>query len=130
MDDIPLDTLNHYINIIKLQSIFTIHNNVLNKTQSRAVAEWSFCLTIAYFMTVLMNHYLPDAQPSAYHSKHKDMSKDALETLQLVEGQYNKMIGNKEKKVSLTPILPNLFRSTDEVTIFATLSKVHTKYSF
>ena len=54
IDEIPIETLNHYVNIVKSQSIFPIHSSVMNKTQSRVVAEWLFCLTISYFAAVLL----------------------------------------------------------------------------
>ena len=126
----PTETLNHYVNVIKSQGIFTIHNTVSNKTQSRVVAEWLFQSTISYFCAVLASHYLPDIEPTIFHTKRKDMSREALETLVLVKSQYNKMIGNSDSKVRLTPVLPNLVTSTDECTIFATSSQVHTKNLF
>ena len=58
------------------------------------------------------------------------MSKESLETLELVEDQYRKMIGTNDKNLSLTPVLPNLITSTDEVTIFATSSQIHNMDSF
>ena len=47
-----------------------------------------------------------------------------------VENQYNKLLGHPTKCVSLTPVLPNLITSTDEVTIFASQSQFQSKDSF
>ena len=81
-------------------------------------------------MTVLTTHYLPDITPSEFHPKKKDMSKEAIDTLTVVETQYNRMLGNPSKKSTLTPVLPNLVTSTDEVTIFASQSQIQSKDSF
>ena len=81
-------------------------------------------------MTVLTTHYMPDITPSEFHPKRKDLSKEALETLITAEVQYNKMLGYPTKRISLTPVLPNLITSTDEVTIFASQSHIQSKDSF
>ena len=127
---VKTQTLDSYVSMIKSQRVFNVHNNVLNKTQTRAIAEWSFRSSIAYCIAVLCTHYLPDVDPSPYHPKRKDLSKEALNTLLMVEKQFNRIIGNPSKSVTLIPILPNLITSTDEVTIFASSSPIHNKDSF
>lgn len=47
-----------------------------------------------------------------------------------MEDQYNKMIGSDNNKAKLQPVLPNLVTSTDEVTVFATLSVIRGKENF
>ena len=129
--NIPIKTLNAYASIVKSQSIFNVHDNVLNKTQSRVIAEWSFRSTISFLMAILATHYIPDVSSTAVHTRRRDLSKEALQTLEMVERQYNKMIGNERNMVKkLTPVLPNLITSTDKVTIFASSSVIHGKDSY
>ena len=86
--------------------------------------------TIAYLLTVITTHYIPDITPSEYHAKRKDVLKEELSTLIVAETCYNKMIGNPSKRVQLTPVLPNLVTSTDKVTIFASQSMIESKDSY
>ena len=127
---IPISTLNAYASVVKSQAVFNVHANILNKTQSRVIAEWSFRSTISYLMAILATHYIPDVSSNCGCTRRKDLSNEALETLKLVEKQYNKMIGNSGTPVQLTPVLPNLITSTDEVTIFASSSVIHGKDSY
>ena len=126
--DIPEHTLNVYVSIIKSQSIFNLYKSVGNKTESRHVAEWSIRSTIAYTMVVAVNHFIPGIVATKYHPKKRDLSPKSLLMWSKVEKAYNKMIGSKEN-IELHPVLPNLVTSTDEMTIFATSSKINSKES-
>ena len=130
MPEVTINTLNAYTSIIKSQSIFNIHGSVSNKTQARAAAEWSLRSTISYAMSVACTHFILDIQPTQFHPKMKDLSKESKLMWKLVEDQYNKMIGNDDNKAKLQPILPNLVTSTNEVTVFATSSIINGKESF
>ena len=68
---IKTETLNCCVSVIKSQSVFNVHNNVLNKTQPRAISDWSFCSTVTYCIVILCSHYLPDVDPNPYHPKKK-----------------------------------------------------------
>ena len=127
---IPQNTLNRYASLIKSLSIFNVHPSILNKTESHITAEWSKCSTIAYTMTMAVSHFIPDIEPTPFHPKREDISKYGLEMLKLVEENYNKLIGNPDKPVNVVPVLPNLVTSTDEVTLFATASKINGKNDF
>ena len=94
------------------------------------MAEWSLRSTLAYTMVVCCNHYIPDATPTVFHPKKKDLCKEATLLWDIAEVSYNKMIGNTGLRVDLLPVLPNLVTTTDEVTIFATADVVHNKESF
>ena len=52
LKDIPENTLNAYASIIKSQGIFSLYSSISNKTESRAVAEWSLRSTISYLMAI------------------------------------------------------------------------------
>ena len=67
---------------------------MINKTESRAIAEWSLCSTLAYTMIVACNDFIPDISPLYFHPKKKDLNKDALKLWDIVELSYNKMVGN------------------------------------
>ena len=128
---IPEYTLNAFVSTIKAQCIFNIYDAVGNKTESRAIAEWSLRSTLAYTMIVTANHFIPNIEPNYFHPKKKDLTKDALELWNVAENCYNKMIGHDDNtKVKLFPVLPNLVTSTDEVTIFATCGIVNNKETF
>ena len=127
---IPTYTLNSILSTIKAQCIFDIYGTVGNKTESRAVAEWSLRSSLAYAMIVTCNHFLPNATSSCYHPKKKDLNKEPLLLWDIAETCYNKMIGNTGLREKLVPVLPNLVTTTDEVTIFATADTVHNKESF
>ena len=127
---IPSHTLNALLSVVKAQSVFDIYDSVSNKTESRAVAEWSLRSTLAYTMIVACNHFLPNTSCTCYHPKKKDLNKEALLLWKIVESSYNKMIGNTGIREELVPVLPNLVTTTDEVTIFATAGTVHNKESF
>ena len=124
---IPECTLNVYVNMIKCQSIFNLHNSVGNKTESRHVAEWSIRSTLAYTMVVATTHFLPDITATKYHPKKKDLSPTSIELWDYAEKAYNKMLGNESNDHTLSPVLPNLVTTTDEVTLFATTSIVNSK---
>ena len=126
---IPFHTLNVYVSIIKAQDIFNIYGNVGNKTESRAVAEWSLRSTIAYTMVVAVNHFVPNVPKTVFHPKKKDLCAQSVEMWECVESAYNKMLGNVEKKVDMMPVLPNMVTTTDEVTLFATSTLVNHKES-
>ena len=127
---IPEKTLNSFVAIIKAQCIFNLYDNVSNKTESRAVAEWSLRSTLAYATVVTCTHFLSNATSTYYHAKKKDLNPDAVELWNLAELCFNKMVGNTNKHETLLPVLPNLVTTTDEVTIFATDGKIHSKESF
>ena len=126
----PEKTLNSCVGMIKAQCIFNLYDNVSNKTESRAVAEWSVRSTLAYATAVACTHFIPNASSTYYHPKKKDLNKDAVELWNLAEVCFNKMIGNNSNIESLVPVLPNLVTTTDEVTIFATDGKIHSKEAF
>ena len=130
LPEVTIKTLNVYTSIIKSQSIFNVHSSVSNKTQARAAAEWSQRSTISYAMAVACSHFLVDAEASPFHPKQKDLSDESNLMWKLVEREYNNMIGSSQNQVKLQPILPNLVTSTDEVTVFATTSKVYGKEPF
>ena len=129
---IPDYTLNSFVSAIKAQCIFNIYDTVGNKTESRAIAEWSLRSTLSYAMIVTANHFIPNISQNYFHPKKKDLSKEALELWNIAEDSYNKMIGHTDaaSKVKLYPVLPNLVTSTDEVTIFATCGIVNNKETF
>ena len=124
---IPLHTLNVYVSIIKAQDVFNIYGAVGNKTESRAVAEWSLRSTIAYTMVVAVNHFIPNVTRTVFHPKKKDLCSQSVEMWDFVETAYNKMLGNENKKEELMPVLPNMVTTTDEVTIFATSTLINHK---
>ena len=68
---LPCYTINSMISTIKAQCLFNIYNNVGNKTESRAIAEWSLRSTLAYTMTVITNHFIPSNSPTYLHPKKK-----------------------------------------------------------
>ena len=118
------------VNKIKSQCVFSLYNNVNNKSESRVTAEWSMRSTLAYTAIVAVNHLIPPSQPSIYHPKKSELNHDAQELWSLSESCYNCMIGNSITKKKLYPVLPNLITSTNEVTIFATTGTVDSKESF
>ena len=95
---IPAHTLNVYASIIKAQDIFNIYSEVGNKTESRAVAEWSLCSTVAYTMVVAVNHFIPNVPKTVFHPKKKDLCAQSVEMWDCVEAAYNKMLGHVNKK--------------------------------
>lgn len=124
-------TLNSLIaTIIKSQCVFDIYDTVANKTESRAVAEWSLRSTLAYTMIVACNHFLPNIEPTYFHPKKKDLNKDAIALWDIAELAYNKLIGNSSSKEKRFPVLPNRVTTTDKVTIFATAGAVNFKGNF
>ena len=84
--------------IVKAQSIFNIRSNVINKTESWSVAEWSVRSTLAYTAVVASNHFIPGIARTIYHPKRKDLNKEALVLWELAERSYSKMLGNIDKK--------------------------------
>ena len=124
---IPNHTLNCYASIIRAQYIFLQSDSVINKSESRVIAEWSLRSTLSYVMTVSCNHFFPGIERTPYHPKKKDLHKKSQELWNLVETMYNKMIGNPEIPIKMLPVLPNMLTTTDEVTIFAHSSRVFGK---
>lgn len=127
---IPDTTLNGFVNRIKAQCVFNLFDNVANKTESRAIAEWSIRSTLAFTAVVAANHFIPLKEPSLYHPKKKDLNKNALLLWNLVEYSYNKMLGHSVVVQKMYPVLPNLLTTTDEVTIFATAGDIYKKRQF
>ena len=78
-------------------------------------------------MTVAATHSFPFVKMTEHHCPKKDLCEDGLQLWEMVENSYNKIFDIKEdsEKTSVAPILPNLITSTDEMTIFATTSKVN-----
>lgn len=66
---IPERTLDSLVSTIKSQCVFDIFDTVSNKTESRAIAEWSLRSMLAYTMIVTCNHFLPNVDPTYYHTK-------------------------------------------------------------
>ena len=75
LPDVPECTLNYYASIIKSQSVFNLYNDVGNKTESRATAEWSIRSTICYLMAVACNHFIPCAEQPIFHTKVRALRK-------------------------------------------------------
>ena len=121
-------TLYTYASMVLAQDIFNIHHGEMPyKTESRSAAEWSFRSTIAYALAVASTHFIPCDQPSHYAKKMKDLPKESRELWQLVEECLSDIHSNGsdvKSKVKVSPVLPNLITSTDEMTIFATATKV------
>ena len=122
--------LNSLVSTIKSQCVFDIYSSVGNKTEARIVAEWSLRSTLAYTMVVACNHFLPNVATTYDHPRKKGLSNDAVMLWDIAEGCYNKLLGNKTNMEKLHPVLPNLITTTDEVTIFATASEVHSDDAF
>ena len=78
-------------------------------------------------MAVGCVHFVPSIEPTIYHPKKKELSKEALELWNTVEKSYNNMIGTSDSPVTMQPVLPNLVTSTDECTVFATASIINGK---
>ena len=54
---ICVDTINHYVNMIKGKPNVNIVSNVAGKTESRITAEWSVRSTINYMVAVATTHF-------------------------------------------------------------------------
>ena len=128
---IPEATMRKYIN--KVQSIpeFNVMENVSNKTESRAAAEFSIRSTICYLLVVLCTHFVR-AKPTKYHCQQKDLMSNPVYCL--VRKLNSETIGiNDELDVDneiveeFIPVLPRLVTSTDECTIFVSNKTINDK---
>ena len=62
------DTLYNYTSCIMAQNMFNLNIcKVPYKTETRSTAEWSFCSTISFLLTVVATHFLPNTEPSDCH---------------------------------------------------------------
>lgn len=84
----PTDTLNTYTSIIKSQGVFNMHNNIL---------------TIAFFMTVVTLHCLPNIALISYCCKRKEIAKEVPTKLTLVEKTMLQDDRNYEPEYYLNP---------------------------
>ena len=128
--DLPDTSMNRIVNKVMALKAFNIMNNVSNKTQSRTAAEFSVRSTVAYMMVVLTTHFV-NAEPSLFHSKHKDITKSQL--YKLLNHLNKKTLGvklNEDQLASLTYVLPNLITSTDECSMFITNQRINNKISW
>ena len=55
--EIPERSIMALVNKIKSQCVFSLYNNVNNKSESRVTAEWSMRSTLAYTAIVAVNHF-------------------------------------------------------------------------
>ena len=124
---IPDNTVYYYVSLIKAQGIFNVFDSIANKTEARAIAEWSQRSTISFLFTVAISHFLYDLTPTVYHPKKKDLSKESVLLWNLVEKYHAKMLGISTSKCKMIPVLLNLITSTNKITIFATSSIVDGK---
>ena len=51
-------TINSFISMIKSQCVFNLYDTISNKTESRAIAEWSIRSTLAFTTVVACTHFL------------------------------------------------------------------------
>ena len=127
---IPQQTLNAFVNKVKSQCDFSTHDNLANKSESRATVEWSMRSALAYSSIVAVNHFIPNVLPTIYHPRKSDLCHDALELWNLSEMCYNKMLGYNTVIEKSHPVLPNLLTTSNEVTTFATTGTINDKQSF
>ena len=126
-DTVPETTLRRYVNDIVSQFDFNIFNNVSNKSESRAVSEYSVRSTISYCLAVLTTHFVR-GKPTPFHKPIKDLEKISI--YQLVEELNKKSLGINDTTYDieqLIHVLPHLVLSTDECSLFITTQVINKK---
>ena len=117
---VPETTLRRYVNEVITELDFNMFTSVSNKTESRAVAEYSIRSTISFLLVVLTTHFIR-ATPTKFHKPRKEMEKN--KTWQLVMELNRKVLGLSNSVDVLHQfihILPHLITSTDECSLFIT----------